>query len=159
MTTSAAGLSVERDGTIHMDGMWVLQQLRDLETHIAGVAWPDRGDLVFDASEITAMDTGGAVLLQRTMSALREKGRRVEVRGLRPEFEQLLEMVSLNWTKVKPAVALARTSWLERLGRLSMNRLQQSLRAQGKDTDANALQPQIEAAWSYADVTLTASRF
>ncbi|MGI9174866.1 MAG: hypothetical protein ACR2GR_06070, partial [Rhodothermales bacterium] len=32
--------------------------------------------------------------------------------------------------------------------------LQQSLRAQGQDAEANALQPQIEAAWQHADVEL-----
>jgi tetratricopeptide (TPR) repeat protein len=37
--------------------------------------------------------------------------------------------------------------------------LMQSLRAQGKHSEAEAAEQQFKTAWTYADVTLTASRF
>jgi phospholipid/cholesterol/gamma-HCH transport system permease protein len=49
---------------------------------------------MIDASAVTAMDTSGAWLLHRTMRALEQHGRSVRLRGLRPEFEALLQLIA-----------------------------------------------------------------
>ena len=64
------------------------------------IQWPDGGGLVWDVVNILAMDTGGAVVLHRTLTQLRHQGRQISVEGLRPEYEELLHVVSSNWGRV-----------------------------------------------------------
>jgi phospholipid/cholesterol/gamma-HCH transport system permease protein len=62
--------------------------------------WPSAEDVVWDAVNIRAMDTGGAMVLYRTLIELRSQGKQVSVEGLRPEFDELLQMVSSHWDRV-----------------------------------------------------------
>jgi phospholipid/cholesterol/gamma-HCH transport system permease protein len=102
--------------------------LADLERAMATSRWPNVTDLVFDASRITGMDTGGAVVLQRTLIQLRERGRRVSLQGLRPEFTDLLQMVSSNWKRIGDT-AQARRGWSVQLERLILERARQAAKA------------------------------
>jgi phospholipid/cholesterol/gamma-HCH transport system permease protein len=75
-------------------GAWVLRGIERLEPKLAKVPWPSGGDLVIDASAVSAMDTSGAWLLHRTVRALKQHGRSVQLRGLRPEFDALLQLIA-----------------------------------------------------------------
>jgi phospholipid/cholesterol/gamma-HCH transport system permease protein len=85
-------------------GAWTVQGIASLEGRIDGLPWPPGGDVVLDAAGISALDTSGAWLLQRTLLALRAQGRAASVRGLRPEFDALLQLVASR--AVTPASAL-----------------------------------------------------
>jgi phospholipid/cholesterol/gamma-HCH transport system permease protein len=52
--------------------------------------------VIYDADEVTAMDTGGALLLRQSLDALRQTGRRASLRGLKPEFEELLQLIEVQ---------------------------------------------------------------
>lgn len=110
-----AGLVVGQDGAVYCDGSWTLPQLADLEQRLAAFPWPEEA-LVCDATRISAMDTGGAWLLQRNLNELRQRGLQVDVRGLRPAFVTLLQIVSTTPVEATPVVAPARPG-LERIGR------------------------------------------
>jgi len=56
------------------------------------------------------------------------------------------------------AVYRADLAWYPENG-WSLYGLQQALRAQGRDAEADALQPRFDTAWQHADVALVASRF
>jgi phospholipid/cholesterol/gamma-HCH transport system permease protein len=129
MHTSHPSLFIGPDEIVHIEGPWVVRRLDELEAHLSAVSWPEQHNLVFEACNITAMDTGGAVLLQHTIQRLRQKGLHVEVNGLRSEFEQLIEMVSLNWDRVEPVGMVPKPIWLEQLGRFALERLRQVSRA------------------------------
>jgi len=75
-------------------GAWVLHGIEPLEHKLASFPWPDRGVLSIDATAVTAMDTSGAWMLHRTMRALQERGLSVRLRGLRPEFDALLQLIA-----------------------------------------------------------------
>lgn len=74
-------------------GAWTIHGLVGLEPRLGAVAWPGSGELQFEASAITAMDTSGAWLLLRTVRELKQRGCAVRVDGLRPEFAALLALV------------------------------------------------------------------
>ncbi len=57
-------------------------------------AWPLAGELVFDGSDLGALDTAGAWRLLRTLRELESRGLTVTLTGLRPEFSKLLQLVS-----------------------------------------------------------------
>jgi len=65
------------------------------------IQWPAAEAVVWDAVNILALDTGGAIVLNRTLTELRSQGKRVMVEGLRPEFDDLLQMVSSHWERVR----------------------------------------------------------
>lgn len=122
-------ITVGNDGVVHCAGAWTLRHLVDFERRLAAFTWPDALELVCDASGITDMDTGGAVLLQHTLKALRQKGKEVSLQGLRPELAGLFELVSKDLEAIgAPAVAV-KPAWLERIGFFTWNRLLQAVTA------------------------------
>ena len=107
-------------------GAWVLRWIESLERRLAGFPWPDGGELLIDASAVTAMDTSGAWMLHRTIGALQQQGHNVQLRGLRPEFDALLRLIASRSVKQETAAApgmLARfgqQSWRSLLNMLGM---------------------------------------
>lgn len=87
-------------GVVSCQGPWTIPHLTYLQDVMTRIDWPLEPELTWDVLNITAMDTGGAVVLHRTMTQLRNEGRQISVEGLRPEFEELLQVVSSNWGRV-----------------------------------------------------------
>ena len=102
----------------------MLRGVEPLERRLQSLDWPGSAELLIDASAVTAMDTSGAWMLHRTMHALRESGRPVQVQGLRPEFEALLQLIaSRSATLELPAAP----GIFERIGRQSWQSLSNAL--------------------------------
>lgn len=127
-TSPEAHIHIDDAGTVRCEGAWIIPNLADLERTLAALRWPRTTDLVCDAGHITAMDTGGAVVLHRTLTQLRTTGRQVSVRGLRPEFADLLQMVSSNLKRIGVA-AEATSGWSVRLERVILEQARQALQA------------------------------
>lgn len=123
--------SIERvDNVMHCRGRWVLPNVADLEHQAGALGWPERGGVIYDASEITAMDTGGAVLLHQSLRAAGRGGRTSSLQGLPPEFAALLQMVetqSVNASGVVPAQE-GQGGWIERVGRAAWQQLESGSR-------------------------------
>jgi phospholipid/cholesterol/gamma-HCH transport system permease protein len=79
---------------LRASGDWVLPAAPHLEARLQALAAPGRRAL--DASGITALDTCGAWLLHRALGG-------AEVRGLRPEFRALLDLVAARAPAAPPA--------------------------------------------------------
>ncbi len=86
-------------------GAWILRSIGQLEPKLAEFGWPGTGELTIDATAVTAMDTSGAWLLHRTVDELKQRGRRVQLRGLRPEFDVLLQLIASREVQAQFAVA------------------------------------------------------
>ena len=125
-----AGIIIGHDQIVHCVGPWTLDYLEDLERELVRMPWPRSRELVWEAGRVTAMDTGGAVLLYRTVTQLRRRGRQVSVEGLRAEFAELLQIVSANWVRIESAPA-SKPDWLVRLSRFMVDRARQAVTALG----------------------------
>jgi len=68
MAARPAQLTMTADGKLSCAGAWTLDHLADLERQIAGLPKTLTGHINCDVGAIAAMDTGGAWLLQRTLS-------------------------------------------------------------------------------------------
>lgn len=112
---------------IHCRGRWVLSHVSELEREGGILRWPDAPSIVCDASQITAMDTGGALLLQQSIEIARSRGRKIALQGLRPEFSELLSMVGAQWTRVGHEGTERRQGWIERSERALRHRLESVL--------------------------------
>ncbi len=104
------------DNVIHCRGRWTLQHLADLERQIASLRWPQGEVTACDASQVTAMDTGGAVLLQTTMMDGRRRGQPLPLQGLQQEFAALLERIDGHARAVAARRPAPRDGWVTRLG-------------------------------------------
>lgn len=129
-TSSEAHIGLDRTGVLHCEGSWTIPHLAGLAQRLAAVQWPHAREMACDASRITAMDTGGAVMLQRMVMQVRGEGGHLSIEGLRPDFTDILRMVSSNWEQT----GIPRTppqGRLERLNRLLAGRTRQAERALG----------------------------
>ena len=99
-----------------------------VERALRGMVWPARSVLVFEASGIEAFDTGGAVVLYRALMEARRQGCEVSIEGLRPDYAQLMSLVSSNWAAMVTEVA-SRSNGTERFRASIRNRVAQGARA------------------------------
>ena len=116
------------DNVIYCSGRWTLQNLADLERQIAGLQWPAGAAVTCDASQVTAMDTGGAVLLQEMIVDGRRRGQTRSIRGIPPEPAALLERIGGQHQPLPSERVVARTSWVTGLGELVWHQLGSGVR-------------------------------
>jgi phospholipid/cholesterol/gamma-HCH transport system permease protein len=115
--------SVQISGkVIYCRGRWTLPNLADLERQILALRWPEGSGVLCDASDMTALDTGGAVLLQQTLQTIYRRGPKPAVEGLRPEFEGLVQLVGAQRAGRAAEPLAARRTGMERLGRAAWYR-------------------------------------
>ena len=99
---------------VHCQGIWTLSHLDELERESGDLRYPDAREVTYEAEEVTAMDTGGALVLQRSINSLRLAGRTVSLRGLKPEFAELVRLIDTR-VSLNHAAAARRDGWQERL--------------------------------------------
>ncbi len=91
------------DNVIHCRGAWTLLNVTELERCSKTLQWPDAPELLCDAGEVAAMDTGGALLLYRNIERLRRTGRNVSLHGLKPEFAELVRLIETSASRTQVA--------------------------------------------------------
>ncbi|MBM4139049.1 MAG: MlaE family lipid ABC transporter permease subunit [Nitrospira sp.] len=107
--------TISVSGTVvHCRGTWTLSHLDELERASGELRYPDARDVTYEAGEVTAMDTGGALVLQQSINSLRRTGRTVSLRGLKPEFAELVQLINTR-VSLNHAAALRQDGWQERL--------------------------------------------
>ncbi len=80
------------DGEFYCVGDWTLEGIEDLDKRLAQKRWPV-GAIEVNGSSIQSFDTTGALFLADTLSDLRQAGHTARVVALRPEYQELLELV------------------------------------------------------------------
>jgi phospholipid/cholesterol/gamma-HCH transport system permease protein len=96
-----------------LSGCWTARGIGTLDRTLKVLPVASGPDLVIDGAQVEALDTVGVWLVQRL---LKRQGGAAELRGWRPEFTRLLDLVKAQPTT--PALpTLASRSLLERLGR------------------------------------------
>ncbi len=110
MTTSVASAIIEwNTDRIHCRGRWTVDALADVATRIDQVRGMAGQQITLDASEVVALDTTGAWLLQRLRLRLESEGRQVNVQGLSAVFADLYQRVAeLGMVQVPQAQKLGR---------------------------------------------------
>jgi len=129
-TRPEAKVGIGGAGVLRCEGSWTIPNLSALSRALAGVQWPRTPKLACDATQITAMDTGGAVVLHRLVMQLRREGRQVTIEGLRPEFAEILRMVSSNWNRIG-LPATTRPGWAEQVDQAVSKWTKQAVSALG----------------------------
>ena len=103
-----------------MSGPWTARGIGTIEPQLEAVRVPSNTQAVVDGARIEALDTAGAWVLQKLLRRLRGEGIVVTLRGLRPEFAKLLEVVAqqvATQADERAPAASPSPKALERIGR------------------------------------------
>lgn len=101
---------------VRCTGAWTMPEIYQLERQLETIRWPSSGDLEFDGSAVSKLDTAGALLLQRTLNSQQQSGRSVRIVGLRPESNRLLQLIAAHTIPLTPALP-ERTRLLAGIGK------------------------------------------
>jgi phospholipid/cholesterol/gamma-HCH transport system permease protein len=116
--TPAADLSLDiQNGWLRSKGTWTLPHIAGLERRLEAIYRTRKQVVVWEVRDVTALDTAGAWLIERTILRLQQAGRRVELLGLRESHRALLGMLSTNATALTQPRRRTRRNWLEAIGR------------------------------------------
>jgi len=118
-----------KDNVILCRGSWTLPHLSQLERGGRALRWPEAPTVLYDVGEVTAMDTGGALILQRCIDDVRRKGQQAALQGLKPEFAELLRKVEAEWSRSERGVAVRSPRWAESFARAVQSRQVSAIRA------------------------------
>jgi phospholipid/cholesterol/gamma-HCH transport system permease protein len=135
-----ATLEIEGD-VMRLAGAWTVDAAAGVEHWLGGrprtrleraLGGPDGkerragpAEVSIDGSELVALDTAGAWLLQRMVGTLANAGRRPVLTGFRAEHTALLQMVSAPAMRAALPAPAAAPGLLARIGRLAWERIGQ----------------------------------
>lgn len=113
-----------------LSGSWTARGMGVIGQQLESVRVAFNTEAVADGTRIEALDTAGAWVLQKLLLRLRGEGMVVTLRGLRPEFARLLDVVAQHDADPaeKPAPAASPFPMaLERVGRRAEAALEQTV--------------------------------
>ncbi len=107
--------SVPTSVNVRCAGAWTAPGIAPVEQRLTALSFPSASALVIDVSAISALDTAGAWLLHRTLHALEQRGVKVRISGMRPEFDTLLQLIGARAGATEQA-APVKVGLLESIG-------------------------------------------
>ena len=119
-TLTPAAISQPAPQQLHLSGHWTALGIGAISEQLKSLSIDSNQPGIADGAQIDALDTAGAWVLQQLLLRLRYHGGEVSLRGLRPEFAKLMDVVVKRTVEQaahpgKPASPAA--PWLERIGR------------------------------------------
>ena len=128
LSLAPAAIAQPSPHDLALSGSWTARGIGAIEHRLESVRIPSKTEAIADGADIEALDTAGAWVLQKLLLRLRVEGAVVTVRGLRPEFAKLLEVVGrqvTDKTDIRSGVAGVPSSNLDGLGRSAEAALEQ----------------------------------
>jgi phospholipid/cholesterol/gamma-HCH transport system permease protein len=117
---ASAALAALSPQELALSGRWTVRDVGAVEQQLDTLRLSRETEVIADGAHIEALDSTGAWLLQRLLKRLRDEGVKVNLRGMRPEFVKLLEVVAQQMadqsTRPAPTPPPVPTL-LERIGR------------------------------------------
>jgi phospholipid/cholesterol/gamma-HCH transport system permease protein len=130
ITPAPAALAQPTPQDLALSGTWTARGMGAVTRQLDALRLPPKSQAVADGAQIAALDTAGAWVLHKLLLRLRSEGTTLTVRGLRPEFAALLEVVAQQAAAQQGADCTppaAPRSALDSLGRSAADAFEQSL--------------------------------
>ncbi|MCG8548385.1 MAG: STAS domain-containing protein, partial [Alphaproteobacteria bacterium] len=96
MTDEAAWLRASAEGdrlVVRLGGDWTVREAADLDNQMRGLPLNGARHVLFDLSDVSALDTAGAWLVNRTSHDFRQESIGTELRGVAENFAPLMRVV------------------------------------------------------------------
>ena len=119
-TQAPAAITESSAHALVLSGRWTARDLGAMTRHIESLRPTASEESIVDCTQVEALDTAGAWVLQNLLSRLRAQGASVDLRGLRVEFARLLDAVAQQISareKSSTIEAKLQPSRLENIGR------------------------------------------
>jgi phospholipid/cholesterol/gamma-HCH transport system permease protein len=130
MSVEPAAIVQPTQQDLALSGSWTARGIGAIEHQLESLRVPSKTEAIADGARIVALDTAGAWMLHKLLLRLRDEGTVVTMRGLRPEFAKLLEVVAQHVAdqagKPAPAASQSPTA-LERIGRSAVAAFDQTV--------------------------------
>jgi phospholipid/cholesterol/gamma-HCH transport system permease protein len=106
-----------------LSGNWTALGINTLDRQIDALPVSNLKETTVDGAGVEALDTVGVWVLQRLLQRLRDAGAAPELRGWRPEFSKLIDLIAQNQPAPPPRTPQA--PLLERIGRSTVTWLEE----------------------------------
>ena len=129
-STDVATITQDADQALHLGGRWTALNLGELESQIKKLhAAPGLATATFtiDASQLQALDTAGAWLLQKLVQRSGPASQSAVLEGLRPELARLFEVLTGSRAVTQPAPVEPEPTLVEAAGRSLVDAAKQGL--------------------------------
>ncbi|QXP83252.1 MlaE family lipid ABC transporter permease subunit [Methylococcus sp. Mc7] len=118
MPVAPAAIAQQAPAEFELSGCWTALGIGAIESQLESLSLPSVTEARVDCARIEALDTAGAWVLHKLLLRLREQDRVATLRGLRPKFAKLLEVVAQYLADpVDQPPAVPSLTALERIGR------------------------------------------
>ena len=121
MTDEAAWLRASADGdqlVVRLGGAWTVREAANLDSQMRDLPLNGARHVLFDLSDVSALDTAGAWLVNRTSQDFRQHSVGTELRGVAENFAPLMRVVETAEKEAAERVARPGNYWLEMLVRV-----------------------------------------
>ncbi len=118
-----AAIVVSATGEFMLSGNWTTTGINTMDRQIDALAVSGPKEAVVDGTQVAAFDTVGAWVLQNLLRRLHDLGVAPNLRGWRPEFAKLIDLVAQQPSA--PHNKPAQSSVLERCGRATTAALEE----------------------------------
>jgi phospholipid/cholesterol/gamma-HCH transport system permease protein len=129
-SVAPAAIAQPTSQDLALSGSWTARGIGAIEQQLGSLRVPARTEAIADGTRIEALDTAGAWVLHKLLLRLRGEGNFVTLRGLRPEFARLLQVVAQHVADQgdtpAPAASQSPTA-LERIGRSAAAAFEQTV--------------------------------
>jgi len=109
-----AAIAQPNPDELALSGCWTALGMGTLDRQLDALAVSDQAQVVVDGARVEALDTVGVRVLQRLLQRLRSEGVAINLRGWRPQFAKLLDVVAQH--PAAPPVRTPERPALERIG-------------------------------------------
>ena len=106
-------------------GDWNIAHFEELTTLLAGIAWPQQGEVVFNGAGIKKLDSAGAFLLIDWQHKLEKKGLQVRLESFTKEHQILLDIIDQDLPKETKLPEVTRLPLLARLGKNTLRQVEE----------------------------------
>ncbi len=104
--------------TLTAGGAWTVQRITHIDRDLAALSSDGARSAVFDLSQLTAFDTAGAWLVDRTAHRLADGGIVTEVKGLADDYRPLVRVVERATKAAEDTVRQPTNYWADMLVRV-----------------------------------------
>lgn len=128
MTLEKATIDIHAD-EISLAGSWDLHGIASLASHLDHMDWPDNKEIIFNAAEITQMDSAGAWLLHQCERQLTERNSHFSYKNFNEHYKQTLALVNKDAKAIEESVPpeTEKESLLYRIGKNTYDRVEHAL--------------------------------
>lgn len=113
--------------SVHCSGNWTLAHYTELSKSLENIAWPKNDTVTFEGSDINAMDSAGAWLINQWLRQLKEKGLTVKLQGFPEQYQKLLNLIESEASEGTDIPQPEKLGRIATIGKMAVNQYREGI--------------------------------